>query len=101
MRAPARARSSATPLGPLTKELCVERGVEQIDVVREENGDEFYHYEYEGSVMEILYSDNGVNFFMDGRCSDVVPKFDLTEVERQVRFLFEEKDRRREWRPMG
>lgn len=47
--------------------ICVERGVEQIDVVREENGDEFYHYEYEGSVMEILYSDIGVNLFMAGR----------------------------------
>lgn len=59
---------------------CQARGIEQIDVGRNNDGDEFYSFCYEGSNVEILYRGDETAFLIDGEVRARSSKNDIRNV---------------------
>ena len=93
--------SGVIEVGPLDdiwqtlRSICSDHGVEEIDVDRTGNGDEFFCLEYDGSAIEIVFSGDKAKFLVDGEVESVVQSYRLREMELDIRWMFDVVERRR------
>ncbi|WP_027668922.1 hypothetical protein [Rhizobium leguminosarum] len=76
------------------RQTCAEHGVEQIDVGRDDKGDEFFRFEHVGCVIEILYTGNVARFLVDGEVQADLQRYGLREIQDEIKWTFDRIDER-------
>ncbi|MDV4160520.1 hypothetical protein R1538_05220 [Rhizobium leguminosarum] len=79
--------------------MCRARGVEQIEVQRNADSDESYHFQYEGSRVEIRYSGDDAHFLINEELSSTAPSHDLRKVLFELEESFQRIEHRRSGKP--
>lgn len=82
---------------PELRQICLENAVEQIDVGRDADRNEFYRFEHEGRVVELVY-DVGckVKLLVDQAQRWTGSHYDFQDVERELKTMFHDLQEKRQ-----